>query len=42
MEEEAPQREVEFRQRRREMERQYERLERVLQLVSYLLQSYLV
>ena len=36
------QREVEFRQRRREMERQYERLERVLELVSYLLQSYLV
>ena len=34
MGEEAWQREVEFRQRRREMERQYERLQIVLQLVS--------
>ena len=35
-------REVEFRQAMRERERQYERLERVLELVSYILQCYLV
>ena len=36
------QREVEFRQAMREREQQYERLERELELVSYLLQCYLV
>ena len=36
------QREVEFRQAMRERERQYERLKRVLELVSYILQCYLV
>ena len=36
------QREVEFRRAMRERERQYERLERVLELVSYILQCYLV
>ena len=36
------QREVEFRQAMRERERQYEKLERVLELVSYILQCYLV
>ena len=36
------QREAEFRRAMRERERQYERLERVLELVSYILQCYLV
>ena len=36
------QREVEFRRAMRERERQYKRLERVLELVSYILQCYLV
>ena len=36
------QREVEFRQAMREREWRYERLERVLELVSYILQCYLV
>ena len=36
------QREVELRQVRREREQQYGRLERELELVSYLLQCYLV
>ena len=35
-------REVEFRRAIREREWQYERLERVLELVSYILQCYLV
>ena len=35
-------REVEFRRAMRERQRQYERLERVLELVSYILQCYLV
>ena len=35
-------REVKLRQVRREREQQYERLERELELVSYLLQCYLV
>ena len=35
-------REVEFRRAMRERQRQYERLERVFELVSYILQCYLV
>ena len=36
------QREVEFRQAMKKRQQQYERLERVLELVSYILQCYLV